>query len=103
TVVFTLTPTPGPEKIVIYPNPGTGTEPVQIVFQSDGSGDVKLFLFTTAFRKVLEENLGPLPAGTQATTLELRDQRGTILANGLYYVVISQGSKRLVGKLLVIR
>jgi hypothetical protein len=88
---------------VIYPNPGTGTQPVQIIFQLNGSGDVKLLVFTTAFRKVLEEDLGPLTAGTQTTTLELKDHWGKTLANGIYYVVISQGSNRLVGKLLVIR
>jgi hypothetical protein len=87
---------------VIYPNPGNGTQPIQIIFQSNGSGDVKLQIFTAAFRKVLEENLGPLPAGIQTATIGLKDHWGKPLANGLYYVVISQGSKRLVGKLLVI-
>jgi hypothetical protein len=93
----------GPGKILVYPNPVSGPGLVQIAFKLNGSGDVKLEIFTAAFRKVLEEDLGNLYAGNQTTTFELKDHWGRTLANGLYYVVISQGSQRTVGKLLVVK
>jgi hypothetical protein len=80
-----------------------GTGLVQTAFNVGGSGDVKLQIFTAAFRKVQEEDLGDLSAGNQTTTFELKDHWGRSLANGLYYVVISQGSQRTVGKLLVVK
>lgn len=36
-------------------------------------------------------------------TIELKDHWGKTLANGLYYIVINQGSERVVGKLLIVK
>ena len=65
--------------------------------------DVRLELFTTAFRKVMEKRLGSLPMGVQQASFDLKDNKGTPLASGIYYLVISSGSHRSVGKLLLLR
>jgi hypothetical protein len=106
--LVTSTPTAtigqGSGKPILYPNPADGTTPVGLLFNLDSSADmVKIQLFTTAFRKILEKPLGSAQAGPQQTSFELKDNRGTPLASGVYYVVISAGSQRLVGKLLILR
>ncbi|HEY5040300.1 MAG TPA: FlgD immunoglobulin-like domain containing protein, partial [bacterium] len=98
------TATPGPEKPICYPNPADGTKPVQLLFNLKSPEDtVKLQLFTAAFRKIQETVLRNVSAGKQQVTIELKDQWGAPLANGLYYVIISSPDGRSVGKLLVTR
>jgi hypothetical protein len=67
---------------------------------------VKVKLFTAAFRKVLEEAGPSVQPGTTLASLDWSAQ-GLDLANGLYYVVLTQkaGGKetRQVMKLLVLR
>jgi len=97
------TVTPGGPDIgapVAYPNPATGDN-TKIQFTLGQPGDVKFLVFTTAFRKVLERPMGNLPAGLENFSMELKDQRGAALANGIYYLVVTNGSKRAVGKLLI--
>lgn len=89
---------------MIYPNPCDGSQPAHLAFKLDSSTDgVKIQLFTTAFRKVLDKALGSLPAGTHLSVFELKDNGGAPLASGVYYVVITAGSQRSVVKLLVLR
>jgi len=64
---------------------------------------VSIQVFTTAFRKVSETNLGQFPQGTNTLSLPTDDNWGTPLANGLYYLVIHTPSDQLVVKLLVMR
>jgi hypothetical protein len=97
----TLTPG-GPEigAPVAYPNPASGDH-TRIHFTLGQPGEIRFQLFTAAFRKVLERPMGNLPAGIQDFELELKDQGGAPLANGIYYLVVANGSKRSVGKLLI--
>ena len=71
-------------------------------------------LFTTAFRKVSEQTFGASSsasalAGSSAllmgnrVPIALIDKGGTPLASGLYYVVVTNGKDRKVGKLLILR
>ena len=64
---------------------------------------VRLQIFTTAFRKVMEKSLGNLPAGVQQASFDLKDDKGTPLASGIYYVVLTDASRQSVGKLLLLR
>ena len=64
---------------------------------------MKIQLFTTALRKVREDSFSSVPAGVLQAYIELKDKWGTPLANGLYYVVVSTGSHRSIGKILVNR
>ena len=67
-----------------------------------GMQDVRVEIFTPAFRKVLDEVFPSVPAGV-AVKVELKDQAGKPLANGIYYVAVTVGGKRSIGKLLIIR
>ncbi|HET9869559.1 MAG TPA: glycosyl hydrolase family 28 protein [bacterium] len=86
-----------------YPNPAPGGV-IHVRFTlAAGPDDVRLRLFTTAFRKVKTQDLGPMSAGTQDIVLALTDDRGIPLANGLYYLEVSDPQGTALGKLLVLR
>ncbi len=102
-----LTPSPsnGPPigSLLVYPNPISGSGPVSIQFVLNSSaGRVSLKLFTTAFRRVLDTSLQNVPAGLVQTQLNMVDDNGVPLANGLYYLVVSAPQGRLIGKILVL-
>ncbi|HTC19591.1 MAG TPA: hypothetical protein VK859_02010, partial [bacterium] len=110
TITFTPTITPtspnGPPigGLQIYPNPVFGPGPVNIQFILNGSvGRVTFKLFTTAFRKVHESALENVAGGLVQTQLEMVDDRGTPLANGLYYLVINAPQGQLIGKIIFLR
>jgi hypothetical protein len=89
---------------VVYPNPVAGPGPVTLqISLTSPAGQIRISLYTAAFRKVNETTLGPLPAGTTKVTLNLTDRFGTPLANGLYYVVVHVNGQRFTTKLLVLR
>jgi len=112
TPVMTYTPiVKGSPTPVIYPNPSQGG-PVSIFVPGQGTGDVKVEIFTTAFRKVQEAHFPNVPLGTSMNepVIQLTDKWGNNLASGLYYVIVTVtpdggGAKyeRLVGKLLILR
>jgi hypothetical protein len=88
---------------VPFPNPVRGGT-VQIHFVlATASADVKIRLFTTAFRKIKTVDLGPLPAGAADPVISLTDEQGRPLANGLYYVEVSDSQGSAIGKLMVLR
>jgi hypothetical protein len=68
--------------------------------------EVKVKIYTTAFRKVFEQDGLSTQPGTTLVTLDWSTQ-GIDLANGLYYVVLSSKSggkeTRQVMKMLVLR
>jgi hypothetical protein len=98
----TLSPTPKPHSTpVIYPNPSNGG-PVNILPAAyTGNKNVKIQIFTTAFRKVQEKMYDLQPYGPITITME--DNWGNPLASGLYYVVIEVDDSHTVSKLLLLR
>lgn len=68
----------------------------------NGSSDVRVQVFTLAFRKIQDTTFPGVPEGT-AVTVRLADRFGTPLANGLYYVAVQTSRGRSVSKLLVLR
>jgi hypothetical protein len=56
-----------------------------------------------AFRRVKEQTFPDQPAGTSTLSIALSDDRGSLLANGLYYAVIQTNRGEWVKKLLVLR
>ena len=122
-VTVTVT-TPAAEDVVtpiVFPNPSSGSAvSVQIGLGSDAL-DVKLQVFTTAYRKIMEKDLGPMQAGgginassVRATAgnligrnntvlLELKDAKGKPLANGVYYIVVLTEKGKAIGKFLILR
>jgi len=86
---------------VVYPNPSNGG-PVSVLPPAyTGNEDVKIQLFTIAFRKVKETLYRSVPYGP--LQVDLTDDWGHPLASGLYYVVIEAGGQRSVVKLLLLR
>jgi hypothetical protein len=114
TTTRTKVPAVSPTAVIIYPNPGTGG-PVSILIPGQTSvSDVRVELFTTAFRKVQDKTFPSVPVGTDGggnVEIMMTDIWGNNLASGLYYVVVTtspqkgtgQASIRLIGKLLLIR
>jgi hypothetical protein len=104
TITPTLTLTPPPySQPVVYPNPADGTVPVRLRPPSYyGVSDVKVQVFTLAFRKVQEKFYAQVPAGTDCP-LELVDKWNKPLASGLYYVVVHTSAGRSIAKLLILR
>jgi hypothetical protein len=100
----TTSPTPVPQKVpVIYPNPVDGTQPVNVrPPYYTGVSDVKVEVFTLAFRLVETHTYKSLVAG-QDCPIKLFDKYNNELANGLYYVVVTTNAGRSIGKMLVLR
>lgn len=99
----TVTATPADNTVVlVYPNPATGSSVNVLAPAYSGSEDVRVEIFTLGFRKVLDEPFQDVPAG-KPVTVQLKDQWGTPLANGLYYVMVTVDGKHSTAKLLILR
>jgi len=83
-----------------YPNPANGTQLVTVHVPLTAVSEVKVKVFTTAFRKVLEMDI---PNSGTDIPLRLNDQWGIPLANGLYYIVVFVDGNRYVTKLLILK
>ncbi len=103
TKTFTPTPTVGREgRPILYPNPATGPTVALYPPYFSGAKDMKIQVFTSAFRKVREDD-HPNPMPGVAVTLELKDRMGVPLADGLYYVLCDLDGRRTLAKLLILR
>jgi len=87
---------------VVFPNPVTSANTVQVAVPLTATSDVTLEVFTTNFRKVIHHSYPQTYVGT-SLSLELNDDWGGRLANGLYYILAQGQGKHWVIKLLVIR
>jgi hypothetical protein len=102
TSTVTVAPTALPGHVGIYPNPVSGPA-VNIVPPSfNGISNVRVEIYTLAFRKVQDTTYSSQTSGT-AITLNLTGKSGNPLSNGIYYVVVTTSSGRAVGKMLVLR
>ncbi len=73
---------------LLFPNPLMGPGPLQFYYRVDSPTDqVKVKVFTTAFRKIDEDDALPATPGPHLYTLDL-NRSGLSVANGLYYVVL---------------
>jgi hypothetical protein len=107
TGTFFISPSPTAtvpvDSPVIYPNPADGTRPVSLYLGGfTGTADVKVEIYTTAFRKVRTQPYPQVTAGT-SVLLNLTDKEGRALADGLYYVAVFTPRGRTVDKLLILR
>ena len=64
---------------------------------------VKVRVFTTAFRKVKEKTYNNVSAGLGNLTLDLSDNWGAPLANGIYFVLITTPDSKFERKLLILK
>jgi len=67
-----------------------------------GTSDIRVEIFTTAFRKVRDTTFPSVPSGV-AVQVNLTDGWGRPLASGIYYVVVIVDGQRSIGKLLILR
>jgi O-glycosyl hydrolase len=107
TAIFSPTPTttqaPTPTGHVgIYPNPAPGPTVNILPPSYTGISNVRVEIYTLAFRKVQDHTYDSVPSGT-ALTVPLTGRSGNYLANGVYYVVVTVNGQRTIGKLLVLR
>lgn len=103
TPTLTSTPTEACSDPFFYPNPAKKVDAIQLYFPPcDLVGDYHVKVFTLAFRKVADRGF-PRGIAGNSVNLELRDEWGIPLANGLYYVVFDGPRGRAVKKLLVLR
>ncbi|HJT24418.1 MAG TPA: hypothetical protein VJ873_07560, partial [bacterium] len=103
TATATSTSTPQPVTTpIVFPNPSNGG-PINVMPPAyQGTADVTVQLYTTAFRKVQEQSYSSLPYGP--LKINMLDEWGSPLASGLYYVVITvDAHHRTVAKLLLLR
>jgi arabinan endo-1,5-alpha-L-arabinosidase len=102
TAAFTATSNPvGNQTVVIFPNPAPGGTVHLLPPIYAGSSNVRVEIFTAAFRKVKDETFTNIPSG-QAVTLLLTDRQGSPLANGIYYLVVTTSRGRSIGKLIIL-
>lgn|GEM_PF-427160 len=103
--VLTHTPTGTPtlppvSNPVLFPNPVT-TGPVNLGVPLLAPTDVRVQIFTLAFRKVQDVTFKQVAVGA-ALQIPLMDRAGKPLSNGLYYVVVTYSGHRSILKLLVL-
>jgi hypothetical protein len=84
TATRTNTPILHPTICPIYPNPATSAAHASFCIEVPGDSEVKVTVYTIAFRKVFERTLHV--AKSTDFTWDMRDQWGSPVANGLYYV-----------------
>jgi beta-glucanase (GH16 family) len=102
TPAVTYTPTQFSGRVGLYPNPVTGSTVKILPPNYTGVSNVRVEVYTLAFRKIIERTYDSLPAGTDIS-MELVGLTGNTLANGVYYVVVTVDGMHATGKLLVLR
>ena len=65
-----------------------------------GFSDVRIQIYTSAFRRVQDLVIPQVPSGA-VVTIKLTDKWGTNLANGIYYLFITTSQGRSKGKLVI--
>jgi len=88
TISPTPTAAPSLHPIAIFPNPSNGVQPTWIDLGLGNTVQMKIKVFSLAFRKVLEKDYGQVAPG-QLISLPTAENNGNPLGNGLYYVQIS--------------
>jgi hypothetical protein len=102
TPTSTSTPDNGAEGIVLYPNPVQEGETVRFwVNFPKPAAELVVRFYTPSSRIVAVKRLTKVASGEH--TLSLRDDRGRLLSNGVYYLKFSTNTRERVCKLLVLR
>ena len=106
TLTFTpsTTPTEGCHDPGIYPNPVKDQDNFTVHFSPCDQGSAcKIRIFTVAYRKVMEAQIQQVPTGGNLS-FPLKDDWGTPLANGLYFLVVDKpNGVRSIESLLILR
>jgi flagellar hook assembly protein FlgD len=103
TVTATATAVTGGVQAVIYPNPVSGGSFNIQVTGMTAMDKVQVQIETTAFRVVNQLTFHSEGPGTATLMVPATDSTGTLLANGVYYVIVRTQGARLTLKMLVMR
>lgn len=109
TATFTPTdsPTPGSAQNVdpvVYPNPLKDTDTLTLtVGFAKPTTWLQIKVFTVADRRVKNVTLQSLPAGMNTIPVEMKDDWGTPLADGLYYLYLVTPDQKFTKKVLILR
>ena len=87
---------------MIYPNPITGPGPVYLHLPLSSASNVRVRVYTSAFRMVNSLSFENVQPG-QDVAIPLTNKWGGVLASGLYYLSVDAGGKHWIVKLMVIR
>jgi hypothetical protein len=87
---------------VIYPNPVAGSGPFHIRVPLKSQGNIKVEIFTIAFRCVRTDNFSQMPVG-EDVLVPVQDNSGVDLADGVYYVRVTTAQGNKLVKLLILR
>ena len=101
TAISTATLIPTQNVPIIYPNPAPGGVVNVLPPPYTGSPDIRIEIFTSAFRKVQDKTYSNVPSG-QSVPVSLTDRFGSPLAGGIYYIRVTVDGHRSIGKLLVV-
>lgn len=104
--VATCTPTPQigiPPEPIPWPNPVRGDRCKVRVKVCKPNGEVKIRVFATSQRLLLERVYKDVPAGEIDLELILRDVSGDLLGNGCYHIVVNTPCGHAKGKLMILR
>ena len=88
---------------MLYPNPVKGLGPVQLHVDLSQAGEVRVRAYSTAFRLVREFEFPNVATGGQELALDLHDEGGKVLADGLYYFRVETPGGHWTLKLLFLR
>jgi hypothetical protein len=88
--------------VIIFPNPATTSGPINLRVPLTQTSDVSVWVYTLSFRKVQQKTFLQVAIGSEMP-IELTDNWGSRLANGLYYIRVEAGGKSWTAKLLVLR
>jgi hypothetical protein len=104
---ITATPTAtaviGSNSVALVQNPVTTEMAALRVMLRVPTDSFTLKVYTTAYRKVKQQSFSYFPAGVTHLSLDLKDDWGTPLANGLYYVQVTVPGFSTMVKLLLVR
>jgi hypothetical protein len=92
----------GSGALAIYPNPAKGPTVTIVPAFYPGVSNVRVEVYTIAFRKVQDTTYLSVPSGT-GVALNLVNEWGNPLANGLYYLEVTTKSGKSTSKLLILR
>jgi hypothetical protein len=101
---FTHTPAPmAPHLVVIYPNPvNCGSVRIHLGFDVS-VGRIEITMFTTAFRIVKHVKVLQVFNSSSDFQMDLMDDWGSQLSNGVYYIVVTSPTFKVTTKLLILR
>jgi hypothetical protein len=90
-------------SIVVYPNPViSGSVRIHLGFDVS-AGSIEITMFTTAFRMVKHVKVLQVFTSSSDFQMDLMDDWGSQLSNGVYYIVVTTPMVKVSTKLLILR